>query len=205
MAQVFRKDPDAMEDFTLFWSPQLEGQTIASSVWIVPAGITEGANTKDATSTTIRLSGGTEASDYVLTNRITTPAGRSYDETVTIRVRSTSAVTFPIGSEIISMLPGNTSVTSSEAQRFVDAAISRLARNHAGTLPETDETTSLVGEMAYARALKLHFLKGEGAIEVPAAEKELDRADTAFSRYDTAHVSPTERPGPVRIVSRLRR
>lgn len=100
---------------------------------------------------------------------------------------------FPTGGEIVTMLPGNTAVTTAEAQRYVDGAVAKLATNHApNALPDNATTADLVGQMAYARALKLHFLKGEGAIEVPAAESEIKRADEAFAAYDAEHSTPAE-------------
>lgn len=82
----FRKDPDAVLDYQINWAPYLGADTISTSTWIVPDGITEVTNTNTATTTTIWLSGGTVGSRYALTNRITTSNGRTDDRSITIRI-----------------------------------------------------------------------------------------------------------------------
>jgi len=44
------------------------------------------ADSKTATSATVWLSGGTAGQSYIVTNRITTAAGRTEDRSFTIRV-----------------------------------------------------------------------------------------------------------------------
>ena len=80
------KDPDEVLDYRINWAPRLAGDTIASSIWIVPTGITEDDAENTTTTTTIWLSGGSLKTNYSLVNRITTAAGRTMDQTVTIRV-----------------------------------------------------------------------------------------------------------------------
>ena len=46
------------------------GDIIASSVWILPAGITGDAQSHSDTTTAIRLSGGRDGQDYGLVNTI---------------------------------------------------------------------------------------------------------------------------------------
>ena len=82
------KDPNAVIDYWIDWSKWLRGNdTVLTSEWIVPAGITQDSEANDTTTTTIWLSGGTAGSTYSLTNRITTAQGRTQDKTITIRVR----------------------------------------------------------------------------------------------------------------------
>ena len=88
----YRKDPDAELDYGLDWSPWLvEGATIATSEWIVPAGLTEGTGDKASsftdTTTTVWLSGGEDGQDYKVVNRITDTDGRTDDRRITIKVR----------------------------------------------------------------------------------------------------------------------
>lgn len=83
------KDPDAIMDFVIDWTRWLSGDTIASSTWVVPAGITRAAVAATTTSTTIWLSGGTHASKYTITNRIVTVAGRTDDRSFIVPVRHT--------------------------------------------------------------------------------------------------------------------
>lgn len=84
---AFRKDPDAVLDYTVDWGAWLDGDTIATSDWVVPDGITEDAATNTTTSATIWLSGGTEGAAYRIVNRIVTAAGRTDDRTIVINCR----------------------------------------------------------------------------------------------------------------------
>lgn len=74
------KDPDSTLDFTRNWKEWLEpGETIAASEWYV-SGPNEAlkigsgvyAPTKDDTTTTVWLIGGTVGASYRITNKITT-------------------------------------------------------------------------------------------------------------------------------------
>lgn len=82
------KDPDAVLEYTRDWADWLEdGETIASSDWIIDGGLTEDSSSHDDDSATIWLSGGTAGEDVYVTNRITTSAGRTEDRTFLIYVR----------------------------------------------------------------------------------------------------------------------
>lgn len=82
------KDPNAVVDYRIDWSKWLtDGDTIATSEWTVPAGVTMTTEYNDDTSATIWLSGGTAGENYSLTNRITTSGGRTQDRTIIIQVK----------------------------------------------------------------------------------------------------------------------
>lgn len=82
------RDPDSVLDYVADWSAWLEaGETIVTSSWIVPTGIVMGPDTHDGTTATIWLSGGTNGTDYRITNRVVTTAGRTDDRSITIKVR----------------------------------------------------------------------------------------------------------------------
>lgn len=81
------KDPDAVLDYGIRWDQWLaDGETISTSTWIVPDGITKNSDSHDTTTTTIWLAGGTAGTSYKLTNRITTSESRTDDRSLTIRV-----------------------------------------------------------------------------------------------------------------------
>ena len=93
------KDPDEVEDFICDWTARLApGDTIASSLWIVPVGITSSTEQilnnqtigglPNRYGTLIWLSGGTIGSSYIFVNRIGTTGGRSYDQSVKLRVKT---------------------------------------------------------------------------------------------------------------------
>lgn len=81
---VRRKDPDSIEPFSINWSDWLNGDTISTSSWTVPAGITLDSDSNDTTTTTAVLSGGTAGNNYEITNRITTALGYQKDQSMVI-------------------------------------------------------------------------------------------------------------------------
>jgi hypothetical protein len=87
-------DPNEVKDYTLNWSgsapgPRLAtGETITTSTWTVPSGITKDSDTDTDTTTTIWLSGGTAGVSYRLTNHVVTSQGRQYDWSITVLVTS---------------------------------------------------------------------------------------------------------------------
>lgn len=92
MGESHSKDPNAVLDYRVDWSSWLAGgETISTSAWTVPTGITEvndaGHPTSSTTTTaTIWLSGGTDGTRYRVTNRITTSQGRTEDRSIYVSV-----------------------------------------------------------------------------------------------------------------------
>lgn len=86
----YTKDPDDTVDYSVDWSQWLESDTIQSSTWTLPAGITLGpiGSSNTTTKATVWLTGGTADNDYVVTNRIVTVGGRTKDRSILIEVRS---------------------------------------------------------------------------------------------------------------------
>jgi len=98
------KDPDEIEDFVVDWTARLApGDTIATSTWPnPPSGITivtnsfsNNASLWNGTTTllnryysTIWLSSGVLGQTYLFTNRITTTGGRTYDQSVKLKVKT---------------------------------------------------------------------------------------------------------------------
>lgn len=78
------KDPDEVLDYVVRWAARLAGDTIDTSTWVVPAGLTKDSDTKTGTTTTIWLSGGTAGQEYSLVNRVVTAGGRTMDQTITL-------------------------------------------------------------------------------------------------------------------------
>jgi hypothetical protein len=83
----FVKDPHAVLDYTGDWSAWLGDDTIVTSTWDIPDGITLDNEENTTTGVTIWLSGGTAGTRYALVNHITTAAGREDDRTITISVK----------------------------------------------------------------------------------------------------------------------
>ena len=70
------KDASEELDWTEDWSSWLGNDTIQSSSWTIPAGLTEVSSTNTSTAATIWISGGTNQANYVIKNAIATSGGR---------------------------------------------------------------------------------------------------------------------------------
>jgi hypothetical protein len=82
---TFRKYADETFPYGCDWRLPA-GDTIVSSTWDIPAGLTKGADTFDETSTTVWLSGGAPGDAYDATNHVVTAAGRHGDGKVRLRI-----------------------------------------------------------------------------------------------------------------------
>lgn len=80
------KDPDEILDYAVLWWKRLIDDTIVSSTWIVPDGITMADSSFQPDYTVIWLSGGTTGQTYDIVNRIVTAGGRTMDQTVRVRI-----------------------------------------------------------------------------------------------------------------------
>lgn len=84
------KDPDEVLDYKLDWTERLAGDTIVSSIWqMSPAdGLVIDRHSFTVTETVVWLSEGTLGATYELLNRIQTDGGRTFDQTVKLKVRA---------------------------------------------------------------------------------------------------------------------
>lgn len=83
---TFEKDPDEYLDYSIDWTNVLEsGETISDSVWLAP-GLTIGSESVSSSVCTVWLSGGVSGSIVGVVNRITTSAGRIYEQTFVLVV-----------------------------------------------------------------------------------------------------------------------
>ena len=88
MPGTFVKDPSERLDYQEDWSDWLDSDTISSSIWSVPTGLTQyGSATSTTTVATIWLSGGTHGQEYLVTNTVTTAGGRIGERSIKILVR----------------------------------------------------------------------------------------------------------------------
>ena len=84
----FKKDPDAVLDYTVDWGPWLTGiaDTIATVTWLPDAGLTVVSDSNTATTATAFVSGGTVNTIKSLTCRVTTAGGRTDDRTISLKI-----------------------------------------------------------------------------------------------------------------------
>lgn len=82
----FQKVPLAKRDYTLNWARNAPGDAIVSIVWTVPAGLTSVATSNTASTTTIRLSGGTSGVSYLVSCKVTRASGEVDERSITITI-----------------------------------------------------------------------------------------------------------------------
>jgi hypothetical protein len=87
---VYKKDPDAVLDYTADWGPYLTplGDTIISATWVLSSGLTKVSQSATATKATAFVSGGVLGETETLTCRIVTAGGRTDDRTFLIKIVS---------------------------------------------------------------------------------------------------------------------
>lgn len=82
-------DPGETEDYFVNWATFLAGDgeaALASSAWSTstPVGLTVSSTTATSTLAVVWVTGGAPGRTYGLTNKITTPAGRTQERTIFI-------------------------------------------------------------------------------------------------------------------------
>lgn len=85
------KDPDDFLDYTLDWALRLDaGETVQESSFSVVEGEVEirDFGFEPTGLTTVWLTGGLDGERCIILNRIITSQGRTYDQSVRLRVRS---------------------------------------------------------------------------------------------------------------------
>lgn len=90
------KAPGEEGIYALDYSDALAGDVVAASVWTLPGGIAQAAASFTANETKITVSGGTDGSDYLITNTVTSRGGLVLQGFVTLRVRQPGTDTAPV-------------------------------------------------------------------------------------------------------------
>ena len=155
------KDPEATRTYSIDYADYLAGLgpgvTIATSEWTVPDGITqEGLATNNDTTTSIKLSGGSIRTDYIVYNKITTSDGDSDRRALIIQVRD--AATFSEPSEHEARLAAvRVALDKAVAKNAAEYQIAnRMKREHsiADLITLESKLTALVNQARQAAALK---------------------------------------------------
>lgn len=81
------KAPSEVAHYRVLWSGEIGTDTISTSTWEVPVGITKDSDSYTSNTATIVLSGGTSPVTYTLKNTIVTTGGDTFVQYVTITVR----------------------------------------------------------------------------------------------------------------------
>ncbi len=86
MPSRFLKSSDAKLEYEVDWGDWLDGDTIISSSWVVPSGITILSESNTTTIAKAKLGGGTIGQSYQPVNKIITAAGLEDERTITIKI-----------------------------------------------------------------------------------------------------------------------
>jgi len=81
------KDPSDVVDYTIKWESFLGGETISTSVWTAEAGLVIDSELEDTFNAIVTVSGGTAGNVYLLSNRITTSGGETFERSIYVTVR----------------------------------------------------------------------------------------------------------------------
>ena len=83
------KDPQDTVWYTVDWADWLDtGETVSSTDWTVPAGITQSAATATSTTSLIKLSGGTAGVTYKIACKATTSASQVVERSFLVPVKN---------------------------------------------------------------------------------------------------------------------
>lgn len=82
------KGPNEVDDFSIDWTNQLKGETLASAVWSLstPAGVTIVASSVTSPFAKVRLSGGVLGQTAILLCQATTSGGRQLSQSVKVSI-----------------------------------------------------------------------------------------------------------------------
>ena len=85
---AFKKDPQAVLDYTFDWSPWLTpiADTIASVTWTTSGTLTKTSQSNTSTTASAFVSGGTVDETETLTCRITTNGGRTDERSIQLKI-----------------------------------------------------------------------------------------------------------------------
>lgn len=81
------KDPGAVLDYTFDWAPWLGTDTILTSTWSVPPGMTLVSQSNTTTTATAFVSGGRADDQAIITNTIITVGGRTDDRSIVLSIQ----------------------------------------------------------------------------------------------------------------------
>ncbi len=88
----YLKDPQSRVDYAIDWSPYLDDQAIAASIWEVSPDEADGIAAEEASfesaRTAARLTGGVTGHSYIVSNRVTFSDGTTDVRSIALRVEA---------------------------------------------------------------------------------------------------------------------
>jgi hypothetical protein len=93
MSRVKQQDPDEKLDYTINYADRLPtGDNIVTSDWEVPDDLTGSSESVSGQAVTTFITGGTAGSEYKLSNRSTSAAGRIVEDYILLLIRNSDSV-----------------------------------------------------------------------------------------------------------------
>ena len=89
---IFLKTANEADFFGFDYTDELGTDTISTSTWTIPSGLTTGAAGNDTKTTSVFLSSGSLNTNYDCVNKITSALGRIVERTFTLRIVATRAI-----------------------------------------------------------------------------------------------------------------
>jgi hypothetical protein len=87
MARLYVKDPQADLKYVVDWTDWLaSGETISTSTFTVPSGLTKVSESNTTTAGTVRISGGSAGTTYRIVHQITTSASQTDQRSFDLRI-----------------------------------------------------------------------------------------------------------------------
>ena len=81
--------PEASLDYIFDWSPWLDGDTLSTSAWEIPAGLTKVSETYTDTTATIFITPTVASGTLVVVNSIETALGRKESKSIRFKIVNT--------------------------------------------------------------------------------------------------------------------
>jgi len=84
----YTKTSNEVKNYTVDWADETTdvSDTIDSSGFVVPTGITKDDDSNSTTTATIWLSGGRHGVTYVITNQVVTVGGKTLEQSFTVEI-----------------------------------------------------------------------------------------------------------------------
>lgn len=183
MPFVARKDPGAVGDFTVDWSPYLGDDSINTSLWTGSDGIVVDDFSHSDPFSTVWYSGGSDGGDYELVNRITTVGGRTEDDTLVVRVRRDPSEDFPIPSDLKKgVFSEGGGLTDDDLMEMIRGWEARVAAANGGILENEPFARSVVRQGAKAQ-FEGEVLRMSGRIDDGRRTFAESRAEAVMTSY----------------------
>ena len=101
LMDTYSQAPTEVLDYQINWLPYLAvGETIVTSAWTIPSGLTDAGHSNTTTTATQWLTGGVDGTAYIILNQITTTSARTVDYSFILKIDGSSTNTLPTNATV---------------------------------------------------------------------------------------------------------